>query len=338
MVVIHSDLVDEADIAPWTERKLKIMVVPLNFIRWATDNYWFAFTVDRTSIPHAQGRETRTGSVAQARGRGAGQARLSGISGKLTILGPFVCGPSASPPPPPAAPRSPRRGPTPHRAPASLSPELQALYGNGPFWYAHKVDLWRMWILERFGGVYLDTDVILQKPINRKTLGPNVLGLESGSLQVEKSHEPVVVNSTAHANTRTREGGAWGRGRRHGKGRGWGKGDEGMGRGRGWGEGEEGRGMGRPEPELEARQSGQPRPRSPLRRCGPCQTFPDRSLLFFGLMRRTAAVTALERGSAFAQRCMRLIGRRYRTSIWSSVGPRVRAACPRPPWQRTVGS
>jgi hypothetical protein len=72
--------------------------------------------------------------------------------------------------------------------------ELERQFGEMPFWYAHKTDLYRLWILERFGGAYLDTDVILQKPINRDTLSRNVLGLESGSLQVEKSHEPVVVN------------------------------------------------------------------------------------------------------------------------------------------------
>jgi len=73
---------------------------------------------------------------------------------------------------------------------------LEELHGGGQFWYSHKTDLYRVWILERFGGVYLDTDVILQKPIKTSVFGPHVLGLEQGSLQPEKSHEAVVVNST----------------------------------------------------------------------------------------------------------------------------------------------
>lgn len=73
---------------------------------------------------------------------------------------------------------------------------LEELHSGGQFWYSHKTDLYRLWILERFGGVYLDTDVILQKPIKTAVFGPHVLGLEQGSLQPEKSHETVVVNST----------------------------------------------------------------------------------------------------------------------------------------------
>ena len=60
----------------------------------------------------------------------------------------------------------------------------------------HLTDLYRLWILDRFGGAYMDLDVIIQKPLNTHVLGNNVLGLEAGSLQTEKSHEPVVVNST----------------------------------------------------------------------------------------------------------------------------------------------
>jgi len=138
---------------------------------------------------------------------------------------------------------------------------LEELHSGGQFWYSHKTDLYRVWILERFGGVYLDTDVILQKPIKTSVFGQRVLGLEQGSLQPEKSHEAVVVNSM-HVQSLD---------------------DDGV---------------------YESTH-------------GHCYdrivSAPD-----------AAAVMLLEPGAPFARRCMRLIARRYRFTVWGSVGPRVR--------------
>ena len=47
IVVIHSDVLTEADLAPWRERKFQIYLVPLDFIRWTTNNFWFSYVVDR---------------------------------------------------------------------------------------------------------------------------------------------------------------------------------------------------------------------------------------------------------------------------------------------------
>jgi hypothetical protein len=55
MVIVHSDVVDAADLAPWTERKLNILLVPLDFVRWTTENYWFALVADRTPNTHREG-------------------------------------------------------------------------------------------------------------------------------------------------------------------------------------------------------------------------------------------------------------------------------------------
>ena len=45
---------------------------------------------------------------------------------------------------------------------------------EGPHWYAHEADLIRLILLYRYGGVYMDTDVILVKPLDPLTV--NTLG------------------------------------------------------------------------------------------------------------------------------------------------------------------
>ena len=47
---------------------------------------------------------------------------------------------------------------------------------KGPYWYSHMCDLLRYLIIYRYGGIYMDTDMILVKPVD--TLGPNILGYQ----------------------------------------------------------------------------------------------------------------------------------------------------------------
>ena len=49
---------------------------------------------------------------------------------------------------------------------------------RGEYWYSHSTDLLRMLILYNYGGVYIDTDVIVTRSFD--TLKPNVLGFENG--------------------------------------------------------------------------------------------------------------------------------------------------------------
>ena len=37
---------------------------------------------------------------------------------------------------------------------------------KGPFWYSHETDLLRMFLLYTYGGIYMDTDVIVVRPLN----------------------------------------------------------------------------------------------------------------------------------------------------------------------------
>ena len=63
MVVVHSDVLDPSDISPWTERSMRIVLVPLNFIRWTSDHYWFGIVVD--SMHMSRRGRTRVGARAR---------------------------------------------------------------------------------------------------------------------------------------------------------------------------------------------------------------------------------------------------------------------------------
>jgi hypothetical protein len=47
---------------------------------------------------------------------------------------------------------------------------------NGEHWYSHESDLLRLLLLYNHGGIYMDTDVIVVRPVD--TLGSNILGWE----------------------------------------------------------------------------------------------------------------------------------------------------------------
>lgn len=52
---------------------------------------------------------------------------------------------------------------------------------NAPYWYSHKTDLLRLLVLERYGGVYLDTDMHLIRPIPKSFT--NVMGYQDKSAE-----------------------------------------------------------------------------------------------------------------------------------------------------------
>ena len=47
---------------------------------------------------------------------------------------------------------------------------------KGPHWYSHETDFLRTLIMHKYGGIYMDTDMMLVKPVN--TLGPNILAYQ----------------------------------------------------------------------------------------------------------------------------------------------------------------
>jgi len=51
------------------------------------------------------------------------------------------------------------------------------VYKKGPFWYSHETDLLRYLLMWKYGGVYLDTDMYIQRPISKNFT--NVLGKQS---------------------------------------------------------------------------------------------------------------------------------------------------------------
>ena len=63
---------------------------------------------------------------------------------------------------------------------------------EGEHWYSHETDLLRLLILYKFGGIYLDTDMMIVRELHE--LPPNILGWESTSnlngafLKFQKHH------------------------------------------------------------------------------------------------------------------------------------------------------
>lgn len=82
--------------------------------------------------------------------------------------------------------------------------DAAAMYGTTEYFYSHLTDFARMLALYRYGGTYIDTDILLLRSIDDMD---DFVGMESGSLLTEWTHVPrgnmerVVVNgaATTHA-------------------------------------------------------------------------------------------------------------------------------------------
>ena len=60
-------------------------------------------------------------------------------------------------------------------APEFITKKLEKAQ-KGQHWYSHQSDLLRLQIMYKYGGIYMDTDMILVKPVDM--LGPNILAYE----------------------------------------------------------------------------------------------------------------------------------------------------------------
>ena len=65
---------------------------------------------------------------------------------------------------------------------------------NGQYWYSHEADLLRLLVLYKWGGVYVDTDVILVKPVDSLKMNtlawqdPNNISLSGAFMKFEKGN------------------------------------------------------------------------------------------------------------------------------------------------------
>lgn len=78
--------------------------------------------------------------------------------------------------------------------------DVVALYSQTEYFYSHITDMARMLALYRYGGTYVDTDIVLLRSLDDVD---NVIGMESGSLLVPWDVVPASSNERAVAN------GAW---------------------------------------------------------------------------------------------------------------------------------
>ena len=77
------------------------------------------------------------------------------------------------------------------------------MYSDTEYFYSHVTDFARMLALYRYGGTYVDTDLILLRSLDDVD---NVIGMESGNLLVSRdaipsgNHNRVTANGTNGGN------------------------------------------------------------------------------------------------------------------------------------------